>query len=613
MTILTQTDIARWRAAEEGPFFERKSALDRSDGARKPRKAAAIAHDIAETLVAFANADGGELVVGIEDDGTVSGVPHADDKLNLLLGVPKDRNYVDPPIPCRARKVTDSDGLKLQHFEADWSPNVHLLADSRCLRRVQDQNAPFDKDQVRALKEAKAQGLFERTFPSGARMDDLDEALLTRFAESDGSGPAFRNTLTRYRLTEGRNGHAVPTLAALLLFGRDPGRWHERAGIDFVRWEGKERKSGAELNIAKRFRIEAPLSVLPDQAFEAIKPFIRERQYLHDLFFVEKLEYPTFAWQEAVVNAVAHRDYSIRGMGIEVWMFDDRMEIRSPGLPPEPVTLEALATRVPMHCSRNPLIVRALTVLGYMRELGEGVPRMFTEMERAGCYPPRFDAIGGAVVQLTLRNEPIYDRATLEWLKQFTEVELSGDQKRVLAFAHAHADRFTSRDFQQVVETDIYGASNAIKDMIRKGVVQSTEKGSRVYEVRPILRAHRDMPQDFEPLLRQLQRYGKITNDDVRRILGLSRYAAWRSLSVWTASDWVQAAGASRGRGRYYVPGSRLMLQVQTSQRNVEAATMAPEAATIPHDARLNQSPIAPDAQKIDAMSRETDTMKGKV
>lgn len=306
MNPISEHDLPRWSAAEEGQFFERKSALDRSGAGPKPRKAAAIAHDIAETLVAFANADGGELVVGMENDGSVSGVPHAEDKVRLLLGVPKDRNYLWPSVPCRAHKVDAPDGKILLRFEADWSPNVHLLADSRCLRRVQDQNAPFDKDQVRALKEAKAQGLFERTFPAGARMEDLDETLLTRFAAAEGSGPVYRSSLMRYRLTEGRNGDAVPTLAALLLFGRDPGRWHERAGLDFVRWEGKERKSGSDLNIAKRFRIEAPLSVLPDKAFEAIKPFIRERQYLHDLFFVEKLEYPTFAWQEAVVNAVAH-------------------------------------------------------------------------------------------------------------------------------------------------------------------------------------------------------------------------------------------------------------------------------------------------------------------
>ena len=80
-----QKEVARWSAAGEGLFFERKSALDRSGSRPKQRKAADIAHDIAETLVAFANADGGELVVGLENDGAVSGVPHAEDRVNLLL------------------------------------------------------------------------------------------------------------------------------------------------------------------------------------------------------------------------------------------------------------------------------------------------------------------------------------------------------------------------------------------------------------------------------------------------------------------------------------------------------------------------------------------------
>jgi len=577
----TQRDIARWQAVEEGQFFERKSAWDRSGPRPKSRKAADIARDIAETLCAMANADGGELVVGIEDGGAATGVALADDKLRLLLGVPKDRNYVSPPLPCQATQVVAPDGKVFLHFEADWSPNVHLLSDSKCLLRVRDRNEPFDKDKVKALKEAKAQGLFERTFPAGARMDDLDEALLATFAATASPGSTPRDALARFRLCEGRNGHAVPTLAALLLFGKDPGRWHERCGIDFVRWEGKERKSGAELNITKRFRVEAPLAVLLNKAFESIKPFIRERQYLHDLFFVEKLEYPTFAWQEAFVNAVAHRDYSIRGLGIEVWMFDDRMEIRSPGLPPSPVSLEAMTRRAHMHCSRNPLIVRVLTEAGYMRELGEGVPRMFEAMERAGCYPPRFEAIGGAVIQVTLRNEPIYDRATLDWLKQFAEVELSGDQKRMLAYAHAHDDRFTSREYQKVIETDIYGASNAIKDMILKGVAILPAKRGKVYQIREPLHATSEMPEMLLDLLPRLQKTGVLRNQDVRKIFSSNRIAAGRLLRTLVDAEWLEGTGR-RGAGAAYRPGKRL----------------------------LNQSPIAPETREADAMSRETDAMK---
>jgi len=427
----------------------------------------------------------------------------------------------------------------------------------------------FPAHQIAAPKSAKAQGLLERSFPLGASMEDVDLDLVR-----ERLGPVWPNlsaedALRHYGLIAGRNGRSVPTLAALLLFGRDPTRWHPRCGIDFVRWEGAERKHGAELNIAKRMRIEAPLAVLIQQAREAIQPFIRERQHLHDLFLIEKLEYPTFVWQEAIVNAVAHRDYSLQGAPTEVWMYDDRMEIRSPGLPPAPVTIDALNRRERLHYSRNPLLVRTLADLQYMRDLGEGIPRMFDEMDRAGCYPPRFEVVGGFVFQVTLRNEPIYDRDTLEWLRKFENVGLSGDQKRMLAYARAHGDRFTSRDYQRVIRTEMYGASNAIKDMIRKGVARSTGKGSRIYQVQEPLQAQPDMPADLVRLLPVIRRNGRLANADVVKTLGVSRPTATRLLSEWLASQWLCREG--QRRWATYYPGDRLLHQAHYASDRPEA------------------------------------------
>src|SRR5207247_3932153 len=96
-------------------------------------------------------------------------------------------------------------------------------------------------------------------------------------------------------------------------------------------YEGTERQHGRWLNVVKRIRFEAPLVRLIDEAVGRIKEHIRERTILHDLFFRERLEYPTFAWQEALVNAVAHRDYSLTGTSIEVCIFDDRVQVRSAG------------------------------------------------------------------------------------------------------------------------------------------------------------------------------------------------------------------------------------------------------------------------------------------
>lgn len=364
---------------------------------------------------------------------------------------------------------------------------------------------------------------------------------------------------------EARNGAFIPCLAGLLLFGKDPSLWHERCGLDFVRWEGIERKHGAELNISKRIHLIHPLAVLIEKAYEAIQPFIRERQYLHDLFFTERLEYPTFVWQEAIVNAVAHRDYSIRGASIEFWMFDDRMEIRSPGLPPHPVTVAALNQRKHLHISRNPMMVRVLADLGYMRELGEGIPRMFEEMERQGFYPPLFEDIGGVSFQVKLRNQPVYDRATLEWLQGFAQVPLDGDQKRLLAFAHAHGNHFTSRDFQKLADLDIYRASNSIKDLIKKGVVRSVKKGSRTYAVIEPAKALPGLPAELLKVLPILRQKGKITNSDLRNALGVnvSRNTALRFLRNWTEMGWL--VGSGRNRWKVYEPTSRLIHHLQNA------------------------------------------------
>lgn len=551
-------DLTRWATLDEGQFFERKSAFERPGGHPKRRPATTIAWDIVETLSAMANADGGELVIGIEDDGDITGVPHAADKVRLLKGAPRDRNYVHPAIRSQVNEVRPADGKLLLHFVVDWSPDVHRLANGKYLLRVGDSNAPFPAEQIAALKQTKAQALFEHSFPPGTTLDDLDDLLVVGLL-----GPKIalnaspEELLRRCRLIEPRNGHSVPCLAGLLLFGKDPLRWHPRCGIDFVRWEGTERKHGAELNITKRIRIEEPLAVLIEKAYTTIQPFIRERQHLHDLFFTEKLEYPTFVWQEAIVNAVAHRDYSIQGASIEVWMFDDRIEVRSPGMPPHPVTFEELNKGDRIHLSRNPLIVRALAELGYMRDLGEGIPRMFEEMEREGFYPPRFDKIGGLSFQVTLRNQPIYDEKTLDWLRQFEGLGLTGDHKRLLAYAHARGNRFTSRDYQKLIGLDPYAAANSIKELIKAGVARLTEKRGRFYEVLEALEARADIPADLSKLSQVLKKKGEIGNEDIRDVLGVSRPTATRVARELVRSGWLEPIGSSRWR-RYRLARPRM-------------------------------------------------------
>jgi ATP-dependent DNA helicase RecG len=185
-------------------------------------------------------------------------------------------------------------------------------------------------------------------------------------------------------------GGMAVTNAALLLFAKRPfARWHPRAGIRMFRVAGTERRHGKDRNVTQlEPRIEPPLALAISEAHRLAASQIRKSEKLHDLFFRAMPEYPEFAWQEAIVNAVAHRDYNDQGREIEVWFFDDRMEVLSPGELVLPVTIEQLRERRRVHASRNPLLVRVLASVGIMRDEGEGVPRIFEEMQESLLKQP---------------------------------------------------------------------------------------------------------------------------------------------------------------------------------------------------------------------------------
>jgi ATP-dependent DNA helicase RecG len=549
----------------EGQFLERKSCYDRTGDRVRRRDVRVVARDIAETLSAMANADGGTVVVGVEDDGTPTGVDYPDDRLKVLQEAP--RYLVRPPL--RARMETPSvHEVRLFVFEVDWSPEAHQLTDGRYLLRIGDQNQPFPAEQIEALKAGKRRRIAEVRIVPEASLADLDLTMLEWLRQHTGLTLSDEDLLLRYRLAESRNGRLVLTLAALLLLGRDPGRWHPRCGIDFVKYEGTERRYGAELNVVKREWLEAPLITLIERTFETIRPHIRERQGLVDLFFEERLEYPTFAWQEALTNAVAHRDYGFEGVGIEVWMFDDRLEVRSPGQLVEPVTLERLQKRERIHASRNPRLVRVLTDLGYMRELGEGIPRMFDVMEEEGLYPPEFRLEADVIFTAVLRNTPVYSAETRRWLRQFEPLGLSGNQKRLLAYAREHDGTFTSRAYQKLVGVDIYTASRDIKDLIRKGVARRTKKGGRVYRiVEPSAPSPFPVPEEFIKIEPALQQRGFVKNKDIREMFGISRLQAWRLLQRLVALGVLKLEG--KGRSARYVRGENAALL----SRNASSST----------------------------------------
>jgi ATP-dependent DNA helicase RecG len=465
---------------ERGQFLEFLSAFEDRRGNSQKKPEQKLAKQIARIVSAMANADGGTLLVGVEPDKSVTGITHNGGDIQSLIRAPV--TLLAPSVPVILEKL-NLGNLLLLKFEVAPGVEVSRVAGGRSFYRIGTETPALAAEQIQSLKEAKKTVLYERQQPLNAVWEDLDSHMLEMFQTKLNDRRPPQDLLSQsYHLCDKSRSRPVPNLAGLLMFGKDPTSWHPRCGIDFVKYEGTERRHGAALNVVKRIRFEAPLARLMDEAVGRIREHIRERTILHDLFFRERLEYPAFAWQEALINAVAHRDYAITGAPIEVWMFDDRLEVRSPGLPPPPVTLEQMRQHKSVHFSRNPLLVRALADMGYLKEMGEGIPRMFEEMEQHGLEPPEF-AMEGFFLVVTLHNSPVYDDDTLRWLHQFAAFRLNSRQRRLLAYAYCHGKTFSTAEYEHVAEVDRDLAYRDIRRLVKAGIVAPLKPRSRSYRI----------------------------------------------------------------------------------------------------------------------------------
>ncbi len=147
--LLVQERLENDLTLGESHFREFKSALEGPERKRR-RQVSLVARDIGETLVSFANADGGTLIVGAEDDGTVSGVEYADDKLEVLRNAPQTHVHADTPLPgVRTRLVPVRDETVLVFDVQKGTRYIHLTSDGRCLQRRDTDTVPVASEQIR--------------------------------------------------------------------------------------------------------------------------------------------------------------------------------------------------------------------------------------------------------------------------------------------------------------------------------------------------------------------------------------------------------------------------------------------------------------------------------
>ena len=343
----------------ENKYFDRKSAQIR-------------VAELAPLISAFANADGGTIVLGISDKRrTLEGVNSVgEDKINDFINAPKDLCKPMPRYKEEFVDITndkgDPDRLLLLHIISSDRQIIRTNNDETWLR-IGDRTKQMLGDNLRNLEYDKGARNFEDEVCPYATVEDLDPELLNRYKERIGAaGLDDRQVLRARGFLLNHDGEEQLTNAAVLLFAKNELQFPLNCRIRFIRIDGREMHVGADYNVVKDKSIDEPILRLIDDAKAYISDQLREFTHQDRVTgrFIETPEYPDFPWYEGIINAVAHRDWAATGQFIKVSMYDDRLEIESPGRFPDIVTADNISyTRF----SRNKKISRVMNEFEWVR------------------------------------------------------------------------------------------------------------------------------------------------------------------------------------------------------------------------------------------------------
>lgn len=443
-----QIGDALLRIAED-QWFDRKSIAIKSQ-------------KLAEAVIGLANADGGTLVIGLSD-GKIQGTNHRRKHCTELMQA--HIQHCTPAVPAKPMLVpcinSKGEPDELLIIDVRAGDTVYATKADDVFLRSGDTTRKLTFSQRQELMYDRGQGSFEVRVAEDAGLDHVHEELLQAYAETV-SAPDPHRLLQARGLAKGDQ----LTFAGALLFSKDPGRFLPEAFVRVLRYRGTARGTGSRQTLLSDDRIEGPIPLQLLEAPAAIRRVQPHRRALTgDGIFENVPLVPEDAWLEGLVNAVVHRSYSVIGDHIRVDIFDDRIEIESPGR--FPGVFQASNPLESPRYARNPRIARVCTDQKFSQELGEGIRRMFDEMRKAGLADPLYEQTEGSV-KLTLLAEPV-DREL--------EARLPTDARRIIS-AIRDAHELSTREVAEAAGISRPTASKRLKILRTEGLVVWTGKSA---------------------------------------------------------------------------------------------------------------------------------------
>jgi ATP-dependent DNA helicase RecG len=346
--------------------------------------------NFAKAVTALANTRGGHIFLGVEDDGTVSGIGNgqqADALMRQVTQICQDK--MQPPIVTTLSRVVVAEKSILVVEVPGFSPHRPYSVDGVFSIRDGNRSRPALGHELRRLLESENFHYDERPV-QGSSMDDLDSSIFQSFCQTAYGGHCQPDQVDPYlKALHSITDDNIPTVTGMLFFGQNPLRFLPDAMISAIRIAGTEISSE---KIMDRKEIGGRLLDQIDVAMKFLQLHLPNPYSIVGLDRVER-GVPEFVLREALINAIAHRDYRMASQ-VRILVFDNRTEIINPGVLLNKMTLDSIRIGG-MSQRRNPA-VSGLIKLAFRREsVGFGVPEMIRVMRERGLPEPEFDLPGG--------------------------------------------------------------------------------------------------------------------------------------------------------------------------------------------------------------------------
>jgi ATP-dependent DNA helicase RecG len=346
---------------------------------------------VLQTVIAFANGSGGDVIIGVDDKHKVLGIDQ--DPLEVEERLASAIHDSITPLPGVYFQTVAFQGTTLFRIKVLPGPNkpYYLRAkgpEAGSYVRVGATNRLADRWLLDDLRRQGHNKGFDEELETGFACESLSMQVLSRYLgwRQQELAPSL-DYLVKEKLAVRFNGTCHPTVGGLLLFCDLLPEPYEYAGFNVVLYGSGDR---AELRHSQT--VTCGLLDMPEMIMDRLTAYLGSRVEIESLHREQDLEIPSLALREAVVNAICHRDYAMRGASSKVEIFSDRVEIISPGTLPVGISLADFGLGTSEI--RNRQIVKMLRKAGYIEQLGTGIMRMRQACRQAGLPAPEFQEVG---------------------------------------------------------------------------------------------------------------------------------------------------------------------------------------------------------------------------